>query len=144
MNKLEQAARALLAHWDLGEFSTRMDETITALREAIAEIDLAQHIRPKGKSVIAKMWVDELAEQAEQEPVAWMDSEGFPWSKQGVECRTTPDTYTPLFPAPVRTKDLTADEIDKAWRSVDYTVPYEQFRMDVARAVIAADREKNK
>ena len=35
-----------------------------------------------------------------QEPVAWMDSDGFPWSKQGVECRTTQDTYTPLYTSP--------------------------------------------
>ena len=39
-------------------------------------------------------------------------------------------------------RDLSDEEIDKAWRSVDYTVPYDQFRIDVARAIIAAAREK--
>jgi len=34
------------------------------------------------------------------EPVASLDSDGFPWSKEGVECRTTPDTYKPLYTTP--------------------------------------------
>jgi len=38
---------------------------------------------------------------------------------------------------------LTDDEIDKAWRSVDYTIPYAQFRIDVAKAVEAKLKEKN-
>ena len=38
---------------------------------------------------------------------------------------------------------LTDEEIDIAWRSVDYTVPYSQFRIDVARAIEAKIKEKN-
>jgi hypothetical protein len=38
---------------------------------------------------------------------------------------------------------LTDEEIDTAWRSVDYTVPYNQFRIDVARAIEAKLKEKN-
>jgi hypothetical protein len=38
---------------------------------------------------------------------------------------------------------LTDEEIDAAWRSVDYTVDYEQFRIDVARAIEAKLKEKN-
>ena len=38
---------------------------------------------------------------------------------------------------------LTDDEIDKAWRSVDYTVPWEQHRIDIARAIEAKLKEKN-
>ena len=38
---------------------------------------------------------------------------------------------------------LTDEEIDTAWRSVDYTVPYNQFRIDVARAIEAKLQEKN-
>jgi len=30
---------------------------------------------------------------------------------------------------------LTEDEIDRAWRSVDYTVSYDRFRIDIARAI---------
>ena len=38
---------------------------------------------------------------------------------------------------------LTEEEIDKAWRSVDYTVPWEQHRIDIARALEAALEERN-
>ena len=38
---------------------------------------------------------------------------------------------------------LTDEEIDVAWRSVDYTVPYTQFRIDVAKAIEAKLRSKN-
>ena len=38
---------------------------------------------------------------------------------------------------------LTDEEIDTAWRSVDYTVSYEQFRIDIARAIEAKLKEKN-
>jgi hypothetical protein len=38
---------------------------------------------------------------------------------------------------------LTDEEIDIAWRSVDYTVPYAQFRIDVARAIEAKLKQKN-
>ena len=45
-----------------------------------------------------------------------------------------------IYAAPVRTKDLTDDEIDVLWDSCgDLTLKYK-----FARAVIAADREKNK
>jgi len=39
---------------------------------------------------------------------------------------------------------LTDEEIDAAWRSVDYTVLYEQFRIDIAHAIEAKLKEKNK
>jgi hypothetical protein len=49
--------------------------------------------------------------------------------------------------APIRTKDLTHDEVEALfwkWKSAsEYPVPLFEFR-DIARAVIAADREKNK
>ena len=38
---------------------------------------------------------------------------------------------------------LTDEEIDKAWRSCDYTVPWEQHRIDLARAIEAKLKEKN-
>ena len=38
---------------------------------------------------------------------------------------------------------LTDEEIDITWRSVDYTVPYAQFRIDVARAIEAKLKQKN-
>jgi hypothetical protein len=38
---------------------------------------------------------------------------------------------------------LTDEEIDKAWRSVDHTIPYAQFRIDVAKAIEAALKDRN-
>jgi hypothetical protein len=38
---------------------------------------------------------------------------------------------------------LTNEEIDKAWRSVDYTVPWEQHRIDIARAIESKIKELN-
>ena len=38
---------------------------------------------------------------------------------------------------------LTDEEIDIAWRSVDYTVPYSQFRIDIAKAIETKFKEKN-
>jgi hypothetical protein len=38
---------------------------------------------------------------------------------------------------------LTEEEIDKAWRSVDYTVPWDQHRIDIARAIEIKLKEKN-
>ena len=50
----------------------------------------------------------------------------------------------PLFTNTQRTwVGLTDEEIDIAWRSIDYTVPYAQFRIDVAKAIEAKLKEKN-
>jgi hypothetical protein len=38
---------------------------------------------------------------------------------------------------------LTDEEVDKAWRSVDYTVPWEQHRIDIAKAIEAKLKDKN-
>ena len=48
---------------------------------------------------VAQKIVEALA-QPEPEPVAWLDSDGFPWSKEGMECRSTKDTYEPLYTTP--------------------------------------------
>ena len=51
-------------------------------------------------------------EQGEQEAVAWLDSDGFPWSKEGIECRTVKDTYTPLYAG----KSPVVEQEPVAWR----------------------------
>ena len=84
-----------------------------------------------------------LAEQAEQEPVAWMNEE-----RNTITWNELYPNMTPLYTAPVRTKDLTDDEILEITKRfalgiafpVDGVTTPEMF----ARAVIAADREKNK
>ena len=55
--------------------------------------------------------------------------------------KTRPDSQ-PLY-ASHQWIELTDQEIDAAWRSVDYTVAYSQFRIDVARAIEAKLKEKN-
>ncbi len=56
-----------------------------------------------------------------------------------------PDTtFFPLYAAPVRTKDLTDDEAQKLWNDTSSIVPMWAHHLHFARAVIAADREKNK
>lgn len=38
---------------------------------------------------------------------------------------------------------LTDEELDQAWRSLDYTVSWAQHRIDIARAIEAKLKEKN-
>lgn len=76
-------------------------------------------------------------QQVEQEPVAKV-TDVFPtrieWLKEA-----TLNQY--LYATPARTKDLTDDEI----ASICADLPFdENFDITVARAVIAADREKNR
>ena len=91
-----------------------------------------------------------LAEQAEQEPAAWMvtmeNQDGtrktFPLSGRykDVLCACDFGDPVPLYAAPVRTKDLTDDEIFKTNKT---ELPDCQDLVDFARAVIVADRSKN-
>ena len=79
----------------------------------------------------------------EQEPVAWVDLEQ--WQSGEYDCFTSEkvaDYMTPLYAAPVRTKDLTDDEISKLRHKIDWTAEWSY--VNFARSVIAADREKNK
>ena len=79
-----------------------------------------------------------------QKPVAWM--------LEGSNCvefeyRDYHDGYewTPLYAAPARTKDLTDDEIHDVFKSLGFSLADPRTEdFSVARAVIAADREKNK
>ena len=108
----------------------------------------AKIYRPKFPAAITALR-EALAKQAEQEPVAWMvtmeNQDGtrktFPLSGRYKDVRDTCDfgDPVPLYAAPVRTKDLTDDEIDEIWTQTPWS---EVFHF--ARAVIAADREKNK
>ena len=123
MLKLEQAARqALEALVEANVISERYQNTekreaaITALREA-------------------------LAEQAEQEPIGRWN-----WNEAKFEWLTKFDYHkhhmTPLYAAPVRTKDLTDDEIMKINVDTASIVPTCDRQFHFARAVIAAYKEK--
>ena len=82
-------------------------------------------------------------EQAEQKPVAWVEVErGIPMFMNFTDDYkpNINNGIAPLYAAPVRTKDLTDDEIAKALDSLPMTATHEE----IIRAVIAADREKNR
>ena len=142
------------------QFISRV-EAISALREALAErkvltmtqeemvdairsakIEQAELDTKAGElyEMKTKLW---KSEQAEQEPVAW----GRVFDGDIIDCICPEEhalnegDYTiPLYAAPVRTKDLTDDEIYTL-----YSEPCSDREMvEFARAVIAADRELNK
>ena len=125
-------------------------KAITALREALAEQVHTPYCKqaPMCKTPCGN---SDCVEQAEQEPVAWLydwDHEGeivTGWVTQDFETTKFNNGHNvrPLYAAPVRTKDLTDDEIVDVMNKIYGSMWTEQDR-DFARAVIAADREKNK
>jgi len=90
--------------------------------------------------------VETLLDAPEQEPFGWTKSSEIEQSqKYGGSVnvwRKKYDCDVPLYTKPQPVAELSDAEINIAWRSVDYTVPYEQFRVDIARAVLAAQRGK--
>ena len=140
--KLEQAARqaleALEQHverFDYEQFTSICEldpakEAITVLREALAE----RHKENCACEVCRGCDnADIKAEQAEQEPVAWMDAAG------AIHKHKLQRDWTPLYAAPVRTKDLTDAEIHGI---KGYNETREMY--DFAHAVIRAYKEKQK
>lgn len=82
------------------------------------------------RAALAK-WCNQA--QAE-EPVAYSIGNTLKWHEgKGL-------TNAQLFaaPQPVAREPLTDEQIDTAWRSVDYKQPYDSFRIAVARAIEAA------
>ena len=83
-----------------------------------------------------------LAKQAEQEPDYFGLTHDHTWlsiDKKQYD-KLKPEGRMACYAAPVRTKDLTDDEI----RAIRFNWERNEFAIDFARAVIAADREKNK
>ena len=118
---LEALESCNVGNWSMAFDEFAVVEAITALREA-------------------------LAEQAEQEPVAW----GCRFQDGSIHDCICPESHAecegdyniPLYAAPVRTKDLTDDEIWEIEEKLNRHL--REFPIKLARAVIAADREKNK
>ena len=82
----------------------------------------------------------EREKQVEQEPVACeLDALSILLLRQE-RLKAMTEGQSKLYAAPVRTKDLTDDEILKTNKT---ELPDCQDLVDFARAVIAADREKN-
>ena len=110
---------------------------ITALREALEQSDEIDWI--KTNKSLAKEII-ELKKQAEQEPDYFGLTHDHTWlsiDKKQYD-KLKPEGRMACYAAPVRTKDLTDDEI----REIEFNT--EPFALEFARAVIAADREKNK
>lgn len=160
MNKLEQAAREVVRQHSMECLS---DKAVDSLREALAEQAEGAIVKtcPDGYGTITTEQAEQEPlmitpgggafpfavvgelEQAEQEPVGEvvMESMGV-GDAQIVRFRMNgriPPVGTKLYAAPVRTKDLTDEEIEDA---VGWTMT-EQSILD-CRAVIAADRKKNR
>ena len=117
-----------------------LQTALTALRDALAEPELNLNCKSVQKR-LATVWGYVKAEQAEQEPVAIIEKEaGFETEVYATGyADSLPDGVFKLYTAPVRTKDLTDEELweaAKTAKSNDLT--------DAFRAVIAADREKNR
>ena len=155
MNKLEQAARQALEALELGSDRGATvahkvyaeTKAITALREALAEPD------------IEEMTLTQIAarhEEAEQEPVAYMFK-----VKRTLPSSTPLDVFAaieyhplphediiskePLYTHPVRTKDLTDDELLNELKLLDASTARLPIGFKLfAHAVIAKFKEKNK
>ena len=152
MTPKKQAAmqQALEALETKGEHHSRVYEAITALREALAEPqittpDVCGEVCARAKLCYGcNKDLEEanakFSEQAEQEPVMIVEvsAMGIPeitWDKFEYYDAGRYELYA----APVRTKDLTDDEI----RAIRFNWERNEFAIDFARAVIAADRSKN-
>ena len=106
---------------------------------------IAEHKRdPKKAAAIEKAKM----RKAEREPVAEVvlrsHKVGFGRTEERKDIVFLADVEvgTKLYAAPVRTKDLTDDEIDRIWLKMPEKDEFEDVHW-FARAVIAADREKN-
>jgi hypothetical protein len=129
----EMALEALERTGTAGNYA-KESIAIQALRQALAMENFSE----------VNQEIEEALKQPEQEPVAWLDSDGFPWSKEGMECRTTKDTYTPLYTAPPKREwvGLTDDEIHKiVYEQIEGQHPAAGFR--VANCIEAKLKEKN-
>ena len=153
MTKLEQAARQLLSVIENGMIDIN---AVTALKEALDHSGEANEmVEFFSKEMKNKISVARAQEQAEQEPVAYLCPsfvDNFAIGRYET-CEQKDYGAFPVYAAPVRTKDLTEDEIiDElnkrkfdwvAVRSTTYIIDSAEIK-EFARAIIAADREKNK
>jgi len=92
-----------------------VNKAIKALEEALAKQEQSVSVGEPVAKYIGEDWAGSLVSLYEEIPLG-----------------------TLLYTTPQQRKPLTDEQIDKAWRSVDYTVPWEQHRIDIARAIEAA------
>ena len=144
MNKLKQAARQAC--------QTPLKDLLRSVpkdgRDCYEESSTSHHFIPYGRLIYEALAeierLEALAEQAEQEPVGEVkilrmntDDSKFHY----VECQHLPEG-TKLYAAPVRTKDLTDDEIVSVLEYYDHE--WDETTFAIARAVIEKFKEKNR
>jgi hypothetical protein len=79
-------------------------------------------------------------QELDPKPVAWLDSEGFPWSKEGIQWRSIEDTYQPLYTAPPKREWVGLTDEDKHYLNEVLNL---QGRFPVIDAIEAKLKEKN-
>jgi len=155
----QQADSEYASHWKKADatkakFEELVEETDAALREALAQPQCnphpdAPHGFDRNASHSANRYVCECEgwepEQAEQEPVGYVYMKDFlNVSTKDVAFTKHVEVGTDLYAAPVRTKDLTDDEIMDLVRDECVDMRWPSTPLFIARAVIAADRRKNR
>ena len=113
----------------------RIKELIAQAREPLHNKDL-----PFNQGLME--YSEKFAEQAEHEPVGVVEA-NEEWGIAGVLSADLP-IGTKLYAEPVRTKDLTDDEIFEILELQNCPKSELKYWFHDARAIIAADREKNK
>ena len=113
-------------------------EQAQQIEEALVAMCNSLELPEDSVQALATIRAARAQEQAEQEPVGYFayDEEHDIWEEL-----TGPNApgATPLYAAPVRTKDLTDDEIDEIYQAAKTG-----NLLELRRAVIAAYKEKNR
>jgi hypothetical protein len=85
-------------------------------------------------------------QELDPKPVAWLDSEGFPWSKEGIQWRSIEDTYQPLYTAPPK-RDWVGLTEEEFFDLLHFDSRFDQVETpllaDFIRAVQSKLKEKN-
>jgi hypothetical protein len=144
MSDLKSAAKLALEALKNAHSCTAQeyDNAIKALEEALAK-------QEQGEQAILEDWLirNRPSGDADQQKRAWEDSGEYADLEAALVAQQAQEQVEPMplyTTPPQRTwVGLTDDEIDQAWRSVDHTIPYAQFRIDVAKAIEAKLKEKN-
>lgn len=121
------------------------DASAPVVMDSSAPKNENQAVAELRKQVAALKAVLDAWNNVEQEPVAFWNGKETAWFEHELCGHPAPDGCTiPLYTRPVRTKDLTDEEIE--WLVVDTLETWnsKDTMKDFARAVIAKYKEKNK
>ena len=122
---------------------TLTTEQAQQIEEALVNLCNSIQLPTSDVKALATIRAARAQEQAEQEPVGVVETSDE-WGVAGVVAAGT-SVGTKLYAAPVRTKDLTNDELQPfldEWWNLPCDTAHDVKK--IFRAVIAADRSKNK